>query len=85
MSDPIVRPLALDDLDDALRLSTVAGWNQRTDDWRMLLRLAPAGAFAAVLDARVVGTSTRTVEREWRSARAWLYTRLAVDADEAGA
>ncbi len=26
--------------------------------------------------ARILGVSTRTVEREWRSARAWLYTRL---------
>ena len=60
MSDPIIRPLAVEDLEDALRLSTVVGWNQRLDDWRMLLRLAPAGAFAAFLDARdvpVVGTA----------------------------
>lgn len=26
--------------------------------------------------ARAMGVSTRTVEREWRMARAWLYTRL---------
>lgn len=57
MSDPIIRPLAFDDLDDALRLSTVVGWNQRLDDWRMLLRLAPAGAFAALLDSHIVGTA----------------------------
>jgi len=54
MSNPIIRPLAFEDLDDALRLSTVVGWNQRLDDWRMLLRLAPAGAFAALLDTRDV-------------------------------
>ena len=41
MSDPIIRPLTFEHLDDALRLSTVVGWNQRLDDWRMLLRLAP--------------------------------------------
>ena len=57
MSDPIVRPLAFEDLDDALGLSTVVGWNQRLDDWQMLLRLAPAGAFAAFLDSRIVGTA----------------------------
>ena len=50
MSDPIIRPLALEDLDDALRLSTAVDWNQRLDDWRMLLRLAPTGAFAAFVD-----------------------------------
>jgi predicted GNAT family acetyltransferase len=41
-------------------LSTCIGWNQRLDDWRMLLRLAPAGAFAAVTDMReaaIVGTA----------------------------
>ena len=57
MSDPIIRRLALDDLDEALSLSTTAGWNQQRDDWRMLLQLAPAGAFAALSDARIVGTA----------------------------
>jgi GNAT superfamily N-acetyltransferase len=57
MSDPIIRLLAFDDLDEALTLSATAGWNQRLDDWRMLLRLAPTGAFAAVSDARIVGTA----------------------------
>jgi GNAT superfamily N-acetyltransferase len=54
MTDPIIRPLTFEDLDEALRLSTAVGWNQRLDDWRMLLRLAPAGAFAALSDARDV-------------------------------
>ena len=53
----IIRPLLFESLDDALRLSTVAGWNQRLDDWQMLLRLAPAGAFAAFVDAHMVATA----------------------------
>jgi GNAT superfamily N-acetyltransferase len=63
MTDPIIRPLTFEDLDEALRLSTAVGWNQRLDDWRMLLQLAPAGAFAALSDARdvadisIVGTA----------------------------
>jgi ribosomal protein S18 acetylase RimI-like enzyme len=60
MTDPIIRPLTFEDLDEGLRLSTAAGWNQTLDDWRMLLRLAPAGAFAALFDARdrfIVGTT----------------------------
>jgi GNAT superfamily N-acetyltransferase len=57
MSAPIIRLLTFDDLDEALTLSATAGWNQRLDDWRMLLRLAPAGAFAALSDARIVGTA----------------------------
>jgi len=37
----------------------VVGWNERLEDWRMLRRLAPAGAFAAFRDApdvSIVGT-----------------------------
>ena len=52
MSDLIIRRLTPDDVDGAFRLSTCIGWNQRADDWRMLLRLAPATAFAAVDDER---------------------------------
>jgi GNAT superfamily N-acetyltransferase len=57
MRDPVIRLLAIEDLDDAFALSATSGWNQRLDDWRMLLRLAPAGAFAALSDARIVGTA----------------------------
>jgi GNAT superfamily N-acetyltransferase len=57
MSDPVIRALTFADLGDALRLSTTAGWNQQLDDWRMLRRLAPAGAFAALNDACIVGTA----------------------------
>jgi len=60
MTDPVIRPLTFEDLDHAFRLSTVAGWNQRLDDWRMLLKLAPGGAFAALPDAgaaSIVGTA----------------------------
>ena len=55
--DPAIRLLAADDLDEALGLSTTAGWNQRIADWRMLLELAPAGAFTAVAGDRIVGTA----------------------------
>jgi GNAT superfamily N-acetyltransferase len=57
MSDPVIRLLSVDDLDAALDLSATAGWNQRLDDWRTLLRLAPSGAFAALADERIVGTA----------------------------
>jgi GNAT superfamily N-acetyltransferase len=57
MSAPTVRLLSIDDLDAALALSAAAGWNQRLDDWRMLLRQAPAGSFAALTDGRIVGTA----------------------------
>jgi ribosomal protein S18 acetylase RimI-like enzyme len=57
MTGPVIRLLAIEDLDAALALSTTVGWNQRLDDWRMLLRLAPAGSFAALSDGRIVGTA----------------------------
>jgi hypothetical protein len=49
--------LAPGDLDQALGLSTSAGWNQQLDDWRLFLRIAPAGVFAAEAGGRVVGTA----------------------------
>ncbi len=52
-----VQPLTSGDLDGALALSTTVGWNQRAEDWRMLLNIAPAGSFAAVANGRVVGTA----------------------------
>ena len=52
-----IEPLTLSDHDGALALSTAIGWNQRAEDWRMLLRIAPSGSFAAVADGRVVGTA----------------------------
>lgn len=57
MSDPVFRLLALDDLESAFTLSSTAGWNQRLADWRMLLRLAPEGCFAALSDGQIVGTA----------------------------
>ena len=55
--DPSIRALTVEDLAGALSLSTTAGWNQQLNDWRFLLRMAPAGAFAAIIDDRVVGTA----------------------------
>src|SRR5688572_426297 len=56
-SDPDIRLLTTRDLDGAFGLSVGAGWNQRLADWGMLLKLAPAGSFAAVADDRIVGTA----------------------------
>ena len=57
MSRIIVRPLLHADIDDALALSSTAGWNQRAEDWRMLVTLAPHGSFAALSGGRIVGTA----------------------------
>jgi GNAT superfamily N-acetyltransferase len=57
VSDPTIRALTVEDLAGAITLSTTAGWNQQLNDWRLLLHIAPGGAFAAVSDGRVVGTA----------------------------
>src|SRR5215218_2385453 len=55
--DVSVRRLTHDDVEDALALSSMAGWNQRVDEWRLLIDLAPAGSFAASSGNRIVGTA----------------------------
>jgi GNAT superfamily N-acetyltransferase len=53
-----IRSLTADDLQDAKRLSTQAGWNQIDADWERLLRLSPAGCFAGMADGKLVATTT---------------------------
>ena len=53
----VVRTLTAAELGAALELSSTAGWNQRLSDWQMLLKLSPAGSFAAVHEDRIVGTA----------------------------
>jgi len=53
-----VRLLRPADLAAAVELSTIAGWNQTEDDWRMLIDLAPQGCFAIDADGQLVATAT---------------------------
>ena len=53
-----VRMLCTDDVSAAVELSTIAGWNQTEDDWRMLLNLAPEGCFGIDADGKLVATTT---------------------------
>lgn len=53
-----MRTLRPDDMAAAIELSSLAGWNQTADDWRMLLDLAPAGCFAIESDGQLVSTTT---------------------------
>lgn len=57
MPEFAIRQLRQQDLEGALDLSTTAGWNQQADDWRMLLRIAPGGSFAAIAGDRIAGTA----------------------------
>jgi GNAT superfamily N-acetyltransferase len=56
MADAI-RLLRPADIDAASTLSNTAGWNQRIDDWRKLVEIAPLGSFCAVDSHRIVGTA----------------------------
>lgn len=55
-----IRLLFESDIPAAMRLKEAAGWNQTEMDWHRLLALEPDGCFAAVKDARLVGTTTTT-------------------------
>src|SRR5215204_3105091 len=56
-TDVHIQPLTADQLDGAFALSTLMGWNQRLEDWRRLIELAPSGSFVARDHNRVVGTA----------------------------
>lgn len=58
MTEGQLRLLRSSDLDGAMELSRLAGWNQTVHDWQMLLRLEPQGCFAIELDNRIVATTT---------------------------
>jgi GNAT superfamily N-acetyltransferase len=53
-----VRLLNRADWAAAAGLSTIAGWNQTEDDWRMLMNLAPQGCFGIDADGELVATTT---------------------------
>lgn len=52
-----IHHLSSSTIESALALSTTAGWNQRIEDWRALVALAPGGSFAAESGGRIVATA----------------------------
>ena len=57
-STTCVRTLCAGDLAAAVELSSIAGWNQTEDDWRMLMDLAPERCFGIAADGVLVATTT---------------------------
>jgi len=51
-----LREMTRGDIADGLRLSSLAGWNQRELDWRFLLERNPGRFVVALRDGRVAGT-----------------------------
>ena len=80
-----IRLLFESDIPAAMQLKEAAGWNQTEDDWRRLLMLEPNGCFGAIMDGRLVGTTTTTT---YRRDLAWIgmvlvdpqYRRLGIAA-----
>jgi len=52
------RLLHPNDVPAALELSTIAGWNQTEDDWRLLMDLALQGCFGIDAEGELVATTT---------------------------
>lgn len=61
MSQTSIRLLTAEDLDFALGLSQVAGWNQTRRDWQRMLELQPEGCFLLCSDGAPAATATTTV------------------------
>jgi GNAT superfamily N-acetyltransferase len=57
-SGAILRSLVASDIPAAVGLSEQAGWNQTSEDWRMLVDLAPEGCLAIELDGELAATTT---------------------------
>ena len=52
-----IRLLTGGDVDAALALSASCGWNQRAEEWHMMLQIAPSGTFTASTPDGLVGTA----------------------------
>ena len=57
-SVPVIRPMQAEDIEGAMRLKSIANWNQTRLDWKRLLRLEPNGCFVDEREGVVAGTTT---------------------------
>jgi GNAT superfamily N-acetyltransferase len=73
MSALSLRVMTEGDLAGVDELRRLAGWNQRPEDWRLLLELEPEGCFVAELDGELAGTVTTTA---YCQAIAWIGMML---------
>jgi GNAT superfamily N-acetyltransferase len=53
-----IRPMTVNDLDQALGLSIVEGWNQTEKDWKLLQENPENICIVAEKDGRIIGTAT---------------------------
>jgi GNAT superfamily N-acetyltransferase len=55
------RPMTRGDIQAGMRLTEIAGWNQKPADWERFLTGSPGGCFVAEYLDRVIGTSASIV------------------------
>jgi len=65
--------MTLADIPAGLEFCRESGWNQTSDDWRLLMGLAPAGALVAEIDGVVAGT---VINLPYRPAFDWIAMML---------
>ncbi len=53
-----IQPMQQSDIEQAMHLKNIEGWNQTKKDWEVLLRLSPKTCRAAVRGRQVIGTVT---------------------------
>lgn len=54
----ILRPMELNDIGSAMKLSTAEGWNQTEKDWKLLVENPGNVCIVAECDNKVIGTTT---------------------------
>lgn len=58
LSDIVIRPIQLSDLNGAMRLSTEQGWNQTETDWRFMIEHPENSCLLAEYHGKIIGTTT---------------------------
>lgn len=76
-----IRPMTVNDIAAGLRLSMIEGWNQTESDWRFLIEDPDSICIAAVIDDKVIGTTTAII---YSNQLAWIGMVL-VDQNYRGA
>src|SRR6266487_5380214 len=53
-----LRPMELNDIENAMKLSNAEGWNQTEKDWKLLIENPQNTCLIAEIDSKVIGTTT---------------------------
>jgi predicted N-acetyltransferase YhbS len=73
---PRIRVLNESDVAAATALANVEGWNQTSQDWRLILRHSAGGSFMASLGGRMIGTVSTV---KYAAALGWIGMLVVVE------